>query len=77
MTTRAQAAASTRRKVLEIREAQLGPEHIEVANALNNLGNYHRNRAEYAVAESLYARALAILRRRLSNPSTPQWPARC
>lgn len=46
------------------------PEHIEVAKSLNNLGRYHQTRTEYAVAESLFARSLAIKEKAL-GPKHP------
>jgi CHAT domain-containing protein/Tfp pilus assembly protein PilF len=50
---------------LEIRERLLGPEHRDVANALNNLGILYAIKGEYAKAEPLYQRALAIRERAL------------
>jgi tetratricopeptide (TPR) repeat protein len=48
------------KRALEIQEERLGPEHPEVAIALNNLGEIHRLKADYATAESFHQRALEI-----------------
>jgi tetratricopeptide (TPR) repeat protein len=39
---------------------RLGPEHPDVATSLNNLAALYRDQGEYAAAEPLYKRALAI-----------------
>jgi Tfp pilus assembly protein PilF len=51
----------------EIRERVLGPEHRDVADALNELGRLYFYNGDYAKAESLYQRALAI-RERVLGP---------
>jgi tetratricopeptide (TPR) repeat protein len=38
----------------------LGPEHPDVATSLNNLAALYHNQGQYAKAEPLYQRALAI-----------------
>src|SRR5262249_46342901 len=48
-----------------IREKSLGPEHHEVAASLNNLANLYWNLGDYAKAEPLYQRALAIRKKSL------------
>src|SRR5262245_16156182 len=47
-------------RALEIREKELGPEHLDVARSLNNLANLNRVKGDHAKAEALYQRALAI-----------------
>src|SRR6266545_2349289 len=46
---------------LKTREAILGPNHSDVAAALNNLAVLYWNKSAYAKAEPLYQRALTIL----------------
>jgi hypothetical protein len=58
------------RQVLEIQEKALGPDHPDVATALNNLASIYRS-GQYALAESLYRRALLIDERALA-PDTPK-----
>ena len=38
----------------------LGPEHLDVATGLNNLAGLYNNQGQYARAEPLHQRALAI-----------------
>ena len=47
-------------EALAIHEAELPPDHPDVAGSLNKLGEAHRKRAEYDQAWPLYERALAI-----------------
>jgi CHAT domain-containing protein len=47
-------------RVVEIREKALGPEHPDLAQALNSLGVLYFIKGEYEKAEPLYRRALAI-----------------
>ncbi len=47
-------------RVLALREAALGPEHAEIASALDRLATIHRNKGESAKAEPLYRRGLAM-----------------
>jgi len=55
----------------EIRERVLGPEHRDVADALNSLATLYYYNDEYAKAESLWQRALAILEKTL-GPENPK-----
>jgi len=55
---------------LAIREKTLGPDHPEVADALNNLAALYKAKGEYAQAEPLYERALAISEKAL-GPEHP------
>ncbi len=48
-------------RALEIRERLLGPDHRDVAVALNGLGRIYRSRGDFAKAESLLHRSLDIL----------------
>jgi tetratricopeptide (TPR) repeat protein len=54
---------------LAIREKVLGPEHPDVAQSLNNLGELYRIQGRYAEAEPLLKRALAIRERVLGSTS--------
>jgi CHAT domain-containing protein/Flp pilus assembly protein TadD len=57
-------------RVLEIREKVLGPEHTEVAQAINNLAIVYQQRGDYAKAESLFQRAMTI-REKVLGPEHP------
>jgi tetratricopeptide (TPR) repeat protein len=61
---RCTAAESLSRRVLEMQEKALGPEHPDVAGCLNNLAGLYDSQARYERAEPLYVRALTILGRR-------------
>jgi hypothetical protein len=52
-------------------EQQLGPDHPDVANSLNNLANLYDSQGRYAKAEPLVARSLAIKQKMLpeNHPS--------
>jgi tetratricopeptide (TPR) repeat protein len=52
-------------RALDIQEKALGPEHPDVATALNNLASLYRYDGQLALAESLYRRALDIDERAL------------
>ncbi|HMB27797.1 MAG TPA: tetratricopeptide repeat protein, partial [Blastocatellia bacterium] len=56
---------------LEIREKILGPDHRDVAAALNALANIYWNKGDYAKAEPLYQRALTIFEMAL-GPEDPR-----
>jgi len=58
-------------RALEIRERVLGPEHFEVAGALNFLGVLYFLKGDYARAERLYQRAL-VIRETAVGPEHPQ-----
>jgi tetratricopeptide (TPR) repeat protein len=47
-------------RALALREAQLGPQHLEVGAALTNLANHHTARGEYEPAKLQYERVLGI-----------------
>ena len=57
-------------RTLTIREKALGPDHSEVAAALNNLAELYRVQGRYADAESLHKRALTI-REQALGPDHP------
>src|SRR5262245_6928634 len=53
------------KRVIELLEAELGSEHIEVSNALGNLANLYSDQGDYAKAESFYRRSIAIKEKEL------------
>jgi tetratricopeptide (TPR) repeat protein len=57
-------------RALAIFQAQLGPDHPDVARSLNNLGNALRVHGELAAARTHYERALVIFESRL-GPDHP------
>jgi tetratricopeptide (TPR) repeat protein len=57
-------------RALAIREQQLGAEHPDTANSLNNLADLYKNQRKYELAEPLYKRALSIREQQLG----PQHP---
>ena len=67
-----QQALPLAQEVLDIRERALGPTHLDVAEALDQLAALHTAIDAQAKAESLYQRALAIRTRLLgaTNPKT-------
>ena len=54
-------------KCLEIRQRVLGPNHIDVATVLNNIGRIHYLRNEFPEALRMYTDALRIRRQLLGN----------
>jgi CHAT domain-containing protein/Tfp pilus assembly protein PilF len=58
-------------RALQIRERVLGPDHRDVAFALNGLGRLYRTKGDKVKAESLFQRSLAILEKRYG----PEHPA--
>jgi CHAT domain-containing protein len=62
-------------RALASQEKALGPDHPEVATALNNLAVLYRAQGRYADAEPLYKRALAISEKALGSdhPTVAQW----
>ena len=59
-----QGSAALAQKSLELREKEFGPDDDKVAMPLNDLGTIHYNLGQYAVAEPLYKRSLAIREKR-------------
>src|SRR5690606_6162379 len=47
-------------RALDIRQRELGEDHVDLAEIMNHLGWVHYRRGQYANAERLYRRALAI-----------------
>jgi CHAT domain-containing protein/Tfp pilus assembly protein PilF len=58
-------------RALEIRRKELGPEHLDVAQSMNNLGNIYYYKGEYEKAELLYQDSLA-LRKKMLGPEHHQ-----
>jgi CHAT domain-containing protein/tetratricopeptide (TPR) repeat protein len=58
-------ARSLAERALEIRRKELGPEHLDVAQSLNNLGNIYYDKGDYEKAELLYQQSLALREKRL------------
>jgi tetratricopeptide (TPR) repeat protein len=54
-------------RALKIREAVLGPDHLETAGSLNDLGTILTSRGDFAGARTAHSRALAIRERALGN----------
>ena len=48
------------KKALEVAEKNFGPNHPDVAKSLNSLARLYKTQAQYAQAEPLVERALAI-----------------
>ena len=48
------------KKALQVAEENAGPDHPDVAASLNNLALLYRAQGQYAQAEPLYKRSLAI-----------------
>ena len=61
-------------RALAINEQQLGSEHPNTANSLNNLASLYRHQGRYIDAEPLYRRALAINEQQL-EPEHPDTAA--
>ena len=63
-------AVLTAKKALRVAEENVGPNHPDVAESLNNLGLLYDIQGEYSKAEMLYKRALAIWEEKL-GPDHP------
>jgi CHAT domain-containing protein len=59
-------------RVLDIRESELGADHPDTAESLNNLAGLYESQGRYEEAEPLYRRALDIFERELgvNHPNT-------
>jgi tetratricopeptide (TPR) repeat protein len=55
------------RSCIAFREKALGSNHPDVAGSLNNLGFLYKKQGQYAQAEMLYMRSLAILEKTLGQ----------
>jgi nephrocystin-3 len=53
-------AESFFKRALEMRECTLGPDHLDLAQSLNNLAALYNDRKQFSKAEPLYERALEI-----------------
>ena len=60
------------KKALEVAEKNVGPDHPSVALSLNNLAALYSSQGQYAAAEPLYKRSLAI-REKARVPTIPMW----
>ena len=60
-------ALSHYRRALQIIESLYGPDNLDVAVILNNLGNTARAQGELAEAHTFFARALGIFRDNLGQ----------
>ena len=74
-----QEAIPIARQLLELREKMNGPEHPSTAPSVNNLAELYRAMGDYAKAEPLYRRALAIKEKALGAQASrhrhqPQQP---
>lgn len=58
------------KRILEIREKALGPDHLDVAASFNNLAELYRRQENYAEAELLFQQSLAIVEKIL-GPEHP------
>jgi len=58
------------KQALEIRERNLGPDNLEVAETLLSLGTSYQNVGDYVTTEALFRRALKI-KEKLFGPETP------
>ncbi|KAJ5601292.1 hypothetical protein N7510_010826 [Penicillium lagena] len=47
-------------KVLDARQKQLGPDHMDICRTAEGLANVYRDQRRFNMAEPLYARALSI-----------------
>ena len=63
-------AISVAQEALRVAEASFGPEHANVATALNDLAALYREQGRYAAAEPLFKRSLAI-REKALGPEHP------
>lgn len=65
-------ALSLAESVLATRERILGPDHIDVVSALNELAILYHIKGQYAKAESAFQRSLAILEK-MRGPESPDF----
>jgi tetratricopeptide (TPR) repeat protein len=63
-------ATEVAQRALELGERELGPNHPDVAQSLNNLAELYRAQGQYAQAEPLYKQALAMRQKSL-GPDQP------
>lgn len=58
-------------QVLDIREKELGPDHVDVAASLNNIAVLLKTSGQFEEAEEMYNRSIAIKENAL-GPNHPQ-----
>ena len=58
-------------QVLDIREKELGPDHVDVAASLNNIAVLLKTSGQFEEAEEMYTRSIAIKEKAL-GPNHPQ-----
>ena len=58
-------------QVLDIREKELGPDHVDVAASLNNIAVLLKTSGQFEEAEEMYNRSIAIKEKAL-GPNHPQ-----
>ena len=58
-------------QVLDIREKELGPDHVDVAASLNNIAVLLKTSGQFEEAEEMYNRSIAIKENAL-GPTHPQ-----
>jgi len=61
-------------QVLDIREKELGADHVDVAASLNNIAVLLKTSGQFEEAEEMYNRSIAIKEKAL-GPNHPQVPA--
>lgn len=61
-----QKAVDAQAEALKLAEKTFGPEDLRVAESLDNLAIYSQGIGDYAGAEKLYERAMAIMEKKLS-----------
>lgn len=64
-------AATQYQRILDLKEAQIGPNHPDLANILNRYAKVLHQANRHSEAKSLTARANAILAKSSLNPSAP------
>lgn len=62
--------------MLDIREKELGPDHVDVAASLNNIAVLLKTSGQFEEAEEMYNRSIAIKEKALgpNHPQVPAWP---
>lgn len=58
----------TQQQALSIQTAELGPDHLETINTVNELGRIYRHLGDYDNAAKMHHKALAVLEARLPEP---------
>lgn len=58
----------TQQRALSIQTAELGPDHLETINTVNELGRIYRHLGDYDNAAKMHHMALSVLEKRLPEP---------